>query len=164
MPPGGRARLFATLFLVIAGLSLVALPRFLRSRHIASFSGLRPIAFRAAGLAPFCRPDTNASCPDSTRIAQALASVPDPELPLNIVELGLVQKIATDASGRVEVVIGLTTPLCPYGAELARAALDAVVRIPGVCSAVVSVDPQAVWDPARVSEEIRYRLSLIPRQ
>lgn len=154
--------------MVVLGLALILLPRFLRSRNPATALGLWQMTFRAAGKFPA---DTSgaagsligSSPPDSSRIARALALVPDAELGLSIVELGLVESVATDDSGRVRVVLVLTTPACPYGADIARAALDAVVSVPGVRSAEVRIDPKAVWDPARASEDARRRLNLLPR-
>ncbi|MEO0050906.1 MAG: iron-sulfur cluster assembly protein, partial [candidate division WOR-3 bacterium] len=70
-----------------------------------------------------------------------LTTVIDPDLNLSIVELGLVETLAVDTSAQVRVVLGLTTPYCPYTKELAQAVLDTVVNTPGVKRAQVKIDP-----------------------
>jgi len=156
--PDPAARRLITSLLVIAGLALVLLPWFLRRNRLPVTSRPWQVTFQAAGSAP-----ADSAAPDSGRIVRALASVPDPELGVSVVELGLIENVALTDSGRVKVTLVLTTPGCPYGADLARAALDAVLRVPGVSFAEVRIDPNAVWKPARVSDEVRRRLLLIPR-
>ncbi|MEO0077718.1 MAG: metal-sulfur cluster assembly factor [candidate division WOR-3 bacterium] len=153
-----RARWIITAILAIFGLVVLMLPGFLRSGRLAAIQP-RQLSFRGEGVAPF-----DSAAPDSSRIARALASVPDPELGLSILELGLVHSLAVTDSGTVQVALALTTPACTEGANIARAALDAIVRVPGVSSARVRIDPNAVWDPARASEGIRHRLGLLLKQ
>lgn len=158
----------ATGLLVVVGLVLILLPRLVRPRSLVSLHISRPLTFRATGINPVTNYKTAdvwtaPTCPESSEIARALATVPDPELGLGIVELGLVESIAVGDSGRIRVVLILTTPVCPYGPGIARAALDAVVRVPGVSSAEVAVNPHAAWDPARASEEVRRKLGLVSR-
>jgi FeS assembly SUF system protein len=72
-----------------------------------------------------------------------LKTVYDPEIPLNIYDLGLVYRVAVDDVGRVEVAMTLTSPGCPVADVLIRQVHDAVQKVPGV----VSVKTELVWDP-----------------
>jgi FeS assembly SUF system protein len=77
------------------------------------------------------------------RIVEALSSIFDPEIPVNIYELGLIYDIAADAESRVRVTMTLTSPACPSAQQLPSEARFKVRAVPGVSDAFVDV----VWDP-----------------
>lgn len=91
------------------------------------------------------------------RVMDALREVYDPELGLNIVDLGLVYGVDI-ADNQVNVTMTLTTPGCPLHNTMAQGAEIAVRRLPGVQSATVRVVWDPPWTPERMSEEARQQL------
>jgi len=82
-----------------------------------------------------------APSPDTVR--KALRAVKDPELNLNIIDIGLVYDVEVAEGGRVRVKMTLTSPGCPAGTEI----LDDVKRVLADMEGVESVDVELVWDP-----------------
>ena len=87
-------------------------------------------------------------------VMEALKKVMDPELGLNIVELGLIYDVNVDGN-TVDVTMTLTTPGCPLHTAIARGAEAAVRSIPGVEAATVNVVWDPPWTPDRMSPEAR---------
>ena len=79
--------------------------------------------------------------PDTIR--KALRQVKDPELNLNIMDIGLVYDVAVSDAGDVHVQMTLTSPGCPAGAEI----IGDVKHVVGALDAVKSVDVELVWEP-----------------
>lgn len=90
-------------------------------------------------------------------VFDALKSVRDPELPLNVVELGLIYDVSISGD-EVFVKMTLTTPGCPMHSTLKRDAEEALRRIPGVKYAKVDIVWEPPWNPDMMSEEARRRL------
>jgi metal-sulfur cluster biosynthetic enzyme len=90
--------------------------------------------------------------PDSLR--KALRAVKDPELNLNIIDIGLVYDVEVDASGDVRVRMTLTSPGCPAGTEI----LDDVKRVISDMEGVRSVEIELVWDPYWTPERMDPRV------
>jgi FeS assembly SUF system protein len=94
------------------------------------------------------------------KIVDAISTVYDPEIPVNIWELGLIYDIAVDATGVAGVLMTLTAPGCPAAQSLPVEVERKVKSVPGVTDAKVEV----VWDPAwtkdRMSEAARLQLGL----
>ena len=90
-----------------------------------------------------------------------LRTIKDPEIPLNIYDLGLIYGLDVDEKGRVEVAMTLTSPGCPVAGVLVRQVHDAVRRVPGVSL----VRTQLVWEPPwnkdRLSDAARLALDLL---
>src|SRR5215467_12258044 len=76
-------------------------------------------------------------------IVKALSRVFDPEIPVNIYELGLVYEVIVDASSRVGIRMTLTAPACPAAQFLPQQVTRAIESVPGVAGADVDI----VWDP-----------------
>jgi len=91
------------------------------------------------------------------QVMDALREVYDPELGLNIVDLGLVYGVDI-ADNQVNVTMTLTTPGCPLHNTMAQGAEIAVRRLPGVQSATVRVVWDPPWTPERMSEGARQQL------
>ena len=93
-------------------------------------------------------------------IIKALSRVFDPEIPVNIYDLGLVYEAIVDASNRVGIRMTLTAPACPAAQVLPGQVAQAIEAVPGVTSAVVDV----VWDPPwtrdRMSEAAKLQLGM----
>jgi FeS assembly SUF system protein len=95
------------------------------------------------------------------RITEALRLVYDPEIPVNIYDLGLIYKIDTDAAGNVAVVMTLTSPACPVAGTLPGEVEQRVKSVQGVASAKVDVVWDPPWGPDRMSEAAKLELGFM---
>jgi metal-sulfur cluster biosynthetic enzyme len=96
-------------------------------------------------------------------ILEALRQVRDPELMVNIVDLGLVYGIGVDeVEGRtnVHIIMTMTTPVCPFGPELIQEVKDAVGKLEGAGSVEVQLTLSPPWTPDRMTEEARDELGM----
>jgi len=93
-------------------------------------------------------------------IVGALKTVYDPEIPADIYELGLIYKVDIDDDRVVKVDMTLTTPNCPWAAELPMMVENAVASVPGVREAKVSIVWDPPWDQSRMSDEARAMLNM----
>ncbi len=87
-------------------------------------------------------------------IVAALKTVIDPELNVNVVDLGLVYTVQTRGS-EVDVEMTLTTPACPAGPEILRNSVKAIETIAGVSKANVKLVMSPPWSPARMTDDAR---------
>lgn len=87
-------------------------------------------------------------------IVAALKTVIDPELNVNVVDLGLVYTVQTRGS-EVDVEMTLTTPACPAGPEILRNSMKAIEGIAGVSKANVKLVMSPPWSPARMTDDAR---------
>ncbi|MGA2798370.1 MAG: metal-sulfur cluster assembly factor [Thermoguttaceae bacterium] len=96
-------------------------------------------------------------------ILAALRQVRDPELMVNIVDLGLIYGIAVDeAEGKsnVRVSMTMTTPACPFGPELIREVKEVIAALEGVGKVEVQLTLTPPWTPDRMTEEARDELGM----
>jgi FeS assembly SUF system protein len=93
-------------------------------------------------------------------IVTALKSVFDPEIPVNIYELGLIYAVEIADSGDVKVEMTLTAPACPSAQELPEMVRSAVAGIEGVGNVIVDTVWDPPWDPSRLSEDARLSLNM----
>ncbi len=93
--------------------------------------------------------------PDGIR--DVLRSVMDPELHMNIVDLGLVYGVDIK-DGNVNVRMTLTSPGCPYGPYLLHQVKDTVLSLKGVKDAQIEVVWEPPWGPDKMSEDVRLEL------
>jgi FeS assembly SUF system protein len=113
---------------------------------------------RAAEAAP---QGPAAGAPTEAAVVEALKTVYDPEIPVDIYELGLVYGIEIEPEGKVAIKMTLTAPGCPVAGSMPGMVQDAVrARVPGVSE----VDVELVWDPpwdyTRMSEAARLELNM----
>ena len=94
-------------------------------------------------------------------VAEACRTVYDPEIPVNIWDLGLVYTVAIDEADAVEVVMTLTAPGCPVAGEMPGWVADGVGAIPGVGQVDVEMTFQPQWGMDMMSEEARLELGFI---
>jgi metal-sulfur cluster biosynthetic enzyme len=87
-------------------------------------------------------------------VRASLRRVKDPELNLNIVDLGLIYEIAVEGAA-VTVDMSLTSPGCPSGPEIMRNAEDAVKAVPGVAEATINLVWSPIWTPERIEPRVR---------
>ena len=98
--------------------------------------------------------------PTEDAIITAIAEVYDPEIPVNIYELGLIYAIEIADDGAVKVEMTLTAPACPSAQELPEQVRNAAMRVPGVTSCDVETVWDPPWDPSRMTEEARLQLNM----
>ncbi len=93
-------------------------------------------------------------------VIAALRSVYDPEIPVNIYDLGLVYDLQIDEKGAVEIRMTLTAPACPV-AQTFPSTVECVVReVPGVTDVSVDLVWDPPWTPERMSEAARLQLGM----
>lgn len=95
--------------------------------------------------------------PTEAELLEALRRIIDPELGLNIVDLGLVYGVRVD-DGRATVRMTTTTPACPIGAYLVDEIRWALFSLPGVVDVEIEVTYDPPWSPDRMSEEAKILL------
>ncbi len=98
--------------------------------------------------------------PSEDMLIAACATVYDPEIPVNIYELGLIYAIETDESGHVKVDMSLTAPGCPSAQELPAQVREAIMALPGVSGCDVEVVWEPAWEPSRMTEDARLSLNM----
>jgi FeS assembly SUF system protein len=98
--------------------------------------------------------------PEEQTIIDAIATVYDPEIPVNIYELGLIYAVEIADDGQVKVEMTLTAPACPSAQELPEQVEMAVRAVPGVTGCVVETVWDPPWDPSRMSDEARLQLNM----
>ncbi len=93
-------------------------------------------------------------------VINAICTVFDPEIPVNIYELGLIYAIEISEAGDVKVEMTLTAPGCPSAQELPEMVRNAVATVDGVEDVTVDTVWDPPWDPSRMSEEARLMLNM----
>jgi FeS assembly SUF system protein len=94
-------------------------------------------------------------------VVDALRTVYDPEIPVNIHELGLIYGIDVDPAGAVKVRMTLTAPGCPAAQTLPQEVEERARAIPGVTDVKVDVVFDPPWDMSRMSEAAKLQLGLL---
>jgi FeS assembly SUF system protein len=95
------------------------------------------------------------------RVIEALRTVYDPEIPVNIFELGLVYKVDIDDDQQVRIEMTLTSPACPVAGTLPDEVKDKVEAVEGVKGATVEVVWDPPWHPGMMTEEAQLELGMI---
>ena len=94
-------------------------------------------------------------------VISAIATVYDPEIPVNIYELGLIYAVEIAAeTGDVKVEMTLTAPGCPSAQELPVMVSDAIAKLDGAGKVTVETVWDPPWDPSRMSEDARLSLNM----
>jgi FeS assembly SUF system protein len=99
-----------------------------------------------------------AGLPLRDKIEAALRTVFDPEIPVNIYDLGLVYEIKMEDNGNVKIVMTLTAPACPAAGEIIRDVKDKVEEIEGVIDCHVQLTFDPAWSKEMMSEEAKLEL------
>ncbi len=95
-----------------------------------------------------------------TRVTDALKTIYDPEIPVNIFDMGLVYDVSINDEARVHIVMTLTSPMCPVAESLPPEVEIKVKQLEGVQSATVEVTWDPPWDPEMMSEAARLELGM----
>ncbi|WP_454716246.1 SUF system Fe-S cluster assembly protein [Caulobacter segnis] len=93
-------------------------------------------------------------------LIEKLKSVYDPEIPVDIYELGLIYKVDVSDSKDVAIDMTLTAPGCPVAGEMPGWVRDAVMEIPGLKSCNVELVFEPPWDASRMSDEAKLQLNM----
>jgi len=94
------------------------------------------------------------------QILDAIKTCYDPEIPVNIYELGLIYKTDVSPDGDVVIEMTLTSPACPAAGSLPPEVERKVAELPGVRSAKVNVVWEPVWTPEKMTEAARLQLGM----
>lgn len=95
------------------------------------------------------------------RIYDAISLVYDPEIPVNICELGLIYSVGVDGTGKVTVDMTLTSPACPVAGSLPGEVEVRVREVEGVSDVTVELVWDPPWTPDRMTEAARLQLGLM---
>ena len=93
-------------------------------------------------------------------VEAALKSVHDPEIPVNIHDLGLIYDVDRQQNGDVYITMSLTAPGCPVAGEMPGQVADAVAAVDGVGAVTVELVWEPAWSPERMSEDAKLALDL----
>ena len=94
-------------------------------------------------------------------VIAALKTIYDPEIPVNIYELGLIYDLEVGEDGKVDVRMTLTAPGCPVAQTFPETVETRLYTVPGVNEARVELVWDPPWDPDRLSEEVKLQLGLL---
>jgi FeS assembly SUF system protein len=94
------------------------------------------------------------------QLIEKLKTVYDPEIPVDIYELGLIYKVDVSDDKDVAIDMTLTAPGCPVAGEMPGWVQDAVEKVEGVRSGVVNLVFDPPWDPSRMSDEAKLQLNM----
>lgn len=96
-----------------------------------------------------------------TKVIEVLNSIYDPEIPVNIWELGFIYKLEVNEHNDVYILMTLTAPNCPVAESLPMEVQTRVSKIPGVGNVNVEVTFDPPWDMDRMTEAAKLELGLI---
>jgi FeS assembly SUF system protein len=94
-------------------------------------------------------------------VLEALKTVRDPEIPMDLVELGLIYELIVKQGGTVYVEMTLTTPACPVAASMPGEVEATIRAVPGVNDVRVKLVWTPPWGPERMSDEARLELGML---
>jgi FeS assembly SUF system protein len=94
-------------------------------------------------------------------IIEVLKTIHDPEIPVDVYELGLIYEVKIKADGHVEIEMTLTSPNCPVAESMPKEVEDKVAAIDGVASAKVNIVFDPPWDKDMMSEEAKLELGFL---
>ena len=94
-------------------------------------------------------------------VVEALKSIYDPEIPVDIYELGLIYDVAVSADGDAVVSMTLTTPNCPVAESMPAEVELRVLAVPGIRDSEVRLVWDPPWDPSKMSDEARLELGML---
>ena len=94
-------------------------------------------------------------------VIEALKSIYDPEIPVDIYELGLIYDVAISEDGDAIITMTLTTPHCPVAESMPGEVELRVLSVPGIRDAEVKLVWDPPWDPSKMSDEARLELGML---
>ena len=94
-------------------------------------------------------------------VIEALKSIYDPEIPVDIYELGLIYDVTISEEGDANILMTLTTPHCPVAESMPGEVEMRVLAVPGIRDAEVKLVWDPPWDPSKMSDEARLELGML---
>jgi len=94
------------------------------------------------------------------QVVEAIQTVYDPEIPINIWEVGLIYDVNVDDAGNTHVLMTLTSPMCPVAESLPIEVEQRVAAVDGVTSVNVEITWDPPWDPEMMSEAAQLELGM----
>lgn len=119
--------------------------------YLAGFLSQEPAAPPAAGAGSALQ----------AAIVETLKTIYDPEIPVDIYELGLIYDVSVTDEGDATVLMTLTTPHCPVAESMPGEVEIRVLSVPGVRDAEVKLVWDPPWDPSKMSDEARLELGML---
>lgn len=104
--------------------------------------------------------DVKALQPLYAAVVSALKEVYDPEIPVNIYDLGLIYELTINKEHEVSILMTFTAPNCPMADQVLREVQESVEQVPGVAKCKIELTFDPVWDRSMLSEEARVELGL----
>jgi len=95
-----------------------------------------------------------------SKVIEQIKKIYDPEIPVNIYELGLIYKIEVDDKNKVNVDMTLTSPNCPVAESLPKEVKDNIMKIEGVSDVNLNLVWEPPWDKDKMSEAAKLELNL----
>ncbi len=94
-------------------------------------------------------------------VIEQLKTIYDPEIPVNIYDLGLIYKLEVSTANEVRILMTLTAPNCPVADSLPEEVMDKLRAIPGVASVEVNLTFDPAWSQDNLSDEARLELGMM---
>ncbi len=131
------------------------------TQHASTIRDFMPLSSPADGKARAGAPLASGT-PIAGReaVVEALKTVHDPEIPVNIHDLGLIYDLEVENDGKVLIGMTLTAPACPVAGEMPQWVADAVAAVEGVGEVEVSMVWDPPWSPERMSEDAKMLLDM----
>lgn len=118
-----------------------------------------PVPPAAAPAAPGAEAPPDADL--KTRVVAALRTVFDPEIPVNIYDMGMIYEVGVKDDASVDVRMTLTSPSCPVAGSLPPEVQAKIAALPGVTSARVELVWEPPWNPEMMSEAAKLQLNMM---
>jgi len=94
------------------------------------------------------------------QVIEEIKKIYDPEIPVNIYELGLIYKIEVDETNKVKIDMTLTSPNCPVAESLPKEVKDNIMKVEGVSDVNLNLVWEPPWDKDRMSEAAKLELNI----
>ena len=94
------------------------------------------------------------------KVIEEVKKIYDPEIPVNIYELGLIYKIEVDDKNKVDIDMTLTSPNCPVAESLPKQVKDSIIKVTGVSDVKLNLVWDPPWDKSKMSEAAKLELDI----
>jgi FeS assembly SUF system protein len=121
--------------------------------------GAGPVEEGVVARAGQPRPD-DASPPSKEALVEAFKEIHDPEIPVNIYDLGLIYDIEIESAGKVRILMTLTAPNCPVAGILPQQVAEAAAAVDNVGEVVVTLTWSPAWTKDRMSDDAKFALDM----
>ena len=94
------------------------------------------------------------------KVIEAIKKIYDPEIPVNVYDLGLIYKVEVDLKNKVNIEMTLTSPNCPVAESLPKQVKDNILKVEGVSDVNLNLVWEPPWDKDKMSEAAKLELNL----